>query len=472
MSEKFDHADTSEGITDCGLLSKAASTVASTSVSAAASPAHHGRGELNPTVAASLAAAAALRLQQPPQHSAHVDPTTAVVVGSGSAPFPPGLHQVAPANSQIPPLPPPPPPPASAISDSLYGNPLMQTIMRLQQYQNMASLNPFLAAAAAANTLSPDAAVAAVAAVAAAQQQQQQQHQLQMATILAQAQAMQQAAATAAAAAAITKTSTSHQYRNSSDSAQMPSNAGGDNSTSSNMDLYRDYLSKYVKATSISTSNATIPTKSIAPSVAPGESKSQLFLSSARLSTDQQLQEAAIRSVASSSLTTSTTSSPLKFNIADLDPTSILSNVTGTLNQQRSPISGGPAGHLATPLPLKRQNSNSSSSTTSSVPRFSSMAAAAVAAAAAATASSDYGSAAGGSGSSRGSTSVAVHQNGRDKVFTCKICNRSFGYKHVLQNHERTHTGEKPFECKVCHKRFTRDHHLKTHMRLHTGEKP
>lgn len=60
----------------------------------------------------------------------------------------------------------------------------------------------------------------------------------------------------------------------------------------------------------------------------------------------------------------------------------------------------------------------------------------------------------------------------RDKVFTCKICTRSFGYKHVLQNHERTHTGEKPFECPECHKRFTRDHHLKTHMRLHTGEKP
>lgn len=60
----------------------------------------------------------------------------------------------------------------------------------------------------------------------------------------------------------------------------------------------------------------------------------------------------------------------------------------------------------------------------------------------------------------------------REKVFTCGICNRSFGYKHVLQNHERTHTGEKPFECPQCHKRFTRDHHLKTHMRLHTGEKP
>jgi krueppel len=69
-------------------------------------------------------------------------------------------------------------------------------------------------------------------------------------------------------------------------------------------------------------------------------------------------------------------------------------------------------------------------------------------------------------------TPISVKDPTKDKVFTCKICNRSFGYKHVLQNHERTHTGEKPFECSQCHKRFTRDHHLKTHMRLHTGEKP
>ncbi|XP_034652738.1 protein krueppel [Drosophila subobscura] len=75
-------------------------------------------------------------------------------------------------------------------------------------------------------------------------------------------------------------------------------------------------------------------------------------------------------------------------------------------------------------------------------------------------------------GVSAGVTGVASKDPSRDKSFTCKICSRSFGYKHVLQNHERTHTGEKPFECPECHKRFTRDHHLKTHMRLHTGEKP
>ncbi|MCL4145958.1 UNVERIFIED_CONTAM: hypothetical protein GTU68_020250 [Idotea baltica] len=81
----------------------------------------------------------------------------------------------------------------------------------------------------------------------------------------------------------------------------------------------------------------------------------------------------------------------------------------------------------------------------------------------------------GGGGASSGGAATPSRKTSTprpDRVFTCKVCSRSFGYKHVLQNHERTHTGEKPFECKECQKRFTRDHHLKTHMRLHTGEKP
>ena len=66
----------------------------------------------------------------------------------------------------------------------------------------------------------------------------------------------------------------------------------------------------------------------------------------------------------------------------------------------------------------------------------------------------------------------SLSDDGKFKGYTCKTCNRSFGYKHVLRNHELIHTGEKPYKCKICHNRFARGHHLKTHMIQHTGERP
>lgn len=76
------------------------------------------------------------------------------------------------------------------------------------------------------------------------------------------------------------------------------------------------------------------------------------------------------------------------------------------------------------------------------------------------------------SASSSNPPSTASSRQRQSRPFKCAVCGKEFGYKHVLQNHERTHTGEKPFVCSVCNKCFTRDHHLKTHVRLHTGEKP
>ena len=51
----------------------------------------------------------------------------------------------------------------------------------------------------------------------------------------------------------------------------------------------------------------------------------------------------------------------------------------------------------------------------------------------------------------------------------CDICWRSFKEKRYLDQHRRTHTGEKPFKCEFCSKCFTQKTHLNTHRRIHTG---
>jgi len=56
--------------------------------------------------------------------------------------------------------------------------------------------------------------------------------------------------------------------------------------------------------------------------------------------------------------------------------------------------------------------------------------------------------------SSTANRSSGTKRDGKQRSFICRTCNRGFAYKHVLQNHERTHTGEKPFECPHCKKRY------------------
>ncbi|GAA6013971.1 hypothetical protein JCM11491_003473 [Sporobolomyces phaffii] len=46
-------------------------------------------------------------------------------------------------------------------------------------------------------------------------------------------------------------------------------------------------------------------------------------------------------------------------------------------------------------------------------------------------------------------------------------CNKAYTRRSRLEEHERTHTGERPFACPDCSATFTRDSHLKAHVRSH-----
>nr|XP_027228094.1 zinc finger protein 568-like [Penaeus vannamei] len=58
------------------------------------------------------------------------------------------------------------------------------------------------------------------------------------------------------------------------------------------------------------------------------------------------------------------------------------------------------------------------------------------------------------------------------KLHRCPYCSYASAMKTNLNNHIRTHTGEKPFLCPHCPLRFSQKGSLQTHIRIHTGEKP
>ena len=66
-----------------------------------------------------------------------------------------------------------------------------------------------------------------------------------------------------------------------------------------------------------------------------------------------------------------------------------------------------------------------------------------------------------------------VDDNGKpSEPNECKICHRVLSCKSALQMHYRTHTGERPFKCKLCKRTFTTKGNLKTHMSVHRTKPP
>ncbi|CAG4969616.1 unnamed protein product [Colias eurytheme] len=51
----------------------------------------------------------------------------------------------------------------------------------------------------------------------------------------------------------------------------------------------------------------------------------------------------------------------------------------------------------------------------------------------------------------------------KPKTKMCSICGKAFNTNRILQNHMRTHTGERPFHCEFCTASFSQKYTLTTH---------
>ena len=57
-------------------------------------------------------------------------------------------------------------------------------------------------------------------------------------------------------------------------------------------------------------------------------------------------------------------------------------------------------------------------------------------------------------------TLTRMEEVASENRFKCHICLKTLKTKQKLDNHERTHTGEKTFRCDICDKSFTTKQNL------------
>lgn len=57
----------------------------------------------------------------------------------------------------------------------------------------------------------------------------------------------------------------------------------------------------------------------------------------------------------------------------------------------------------------------------------------------------------------------------QDNKYVCKICGKELKKSNSIEDHIRTHTGEKPYKCSECNKCFSQAVSLNLHMRVHSA---
>lgn len=74
------------------------------------------------------------------------------------------------------------------------------------------------------------------------------------------------------------------------------------------------------------------------------------------------------------------------------------------------------------------------------------------------------------------SSAVSSTSSKRPKKYFCDYdgCSNAYNRPSLLQQHQRTHTGERPFVCTQCSKAFSRKSHLTAHLQshIHPDDKP
>ena len=61
-------------------------------------------------------------------------------------------------------------------------------------------------------------------------------------------------------------------------------------------------------------------------------------------------------------------------------------------------------------------------------------------------------------------------KNHSEQKFICDICQKSFGHRYTLDQHQAVHTDEKKFKCKLCTFSTKYSSHLAAHKRVHEGK--